>query len=486
MSEDTAVCFMCETNDATLETAHNSEPICNDCAWSCDACEEIGTENDNWWSVDGERWCENCIDDASYCERCCEYSSDGGYYIADRGVNWCDGCTSYHGNWCDECEHYTEDNCESCNGDTQDGVRIVHDYNYRPDPVFHTIKDNERLFFGVELEMEFPNGYRGDASSHAYHALEPDDYAYLKNDGSLEEGFELVTHPMSFDFLMDNEASEELWDTIEKLRTQYEARSYNTRTCGFHIHISRTGFNGGAHMHRFLNLVYSNPEFYSKLAGRKSDQWAKFDDVYRSHYDPATEKYQVVKALKDKLTFDPRFGNDTDRYSAINTRNRHTLEMRIFKGTLSRTALMAHIQLAHASVEYTRNLSLSDVKSGALGASRFVEFIINNNHDYPDLLARLEHKQLLSPRVEQVRLADPSNYNYDRETNLFFQRERERRWREEEERQERERAERRDNPTEEVTISQLYNEALRASYEQAMRDMYGISTEAATIRTENN
>ena len=56
-------------------------------------------------------------------------------------------------------------------------------------------------------------------------------------------------------------------------------------------------------------------------------------------------------------------------------------------------------------------------------------------------------KQLLSPRVEQVHLADPSNYNYDRETNEFFRRERERRWREEEERQERARAERRANPS---------------------------------------
>ena len=449
--EDNAVCIMCEDNDATYVTASGNDPICQDCAWQCDRCEDIGTENDNWYSVDNERWCYACTDDAYYCDRCEEMSSDCGYYIQDRGTNWCDHCASYYATWCDECEHYTEDGCESCNGDTYGGTRVVHDYSYRPDPVFHFAKDNERLFFGFELEMEL--GYlRGEAAKFAYDALEPDDYAYLKNDGSLEDGFELVTHPMSFDFLMDNEASEEVWDTIENLRSKYGARSFHTKTCGFHIHISRTGFKGGAHMHRFLNLVYSNPTFYSKLAGRKSDQWAKFDDVYRHHYDPTNDKHSVVKALKDKLLFDRRYGNDTDRYSAINTRNVHTLEMRIFKGTMNRNALKAHIQLAHASVEYTRDLSVSDVKNGALTASKFVDFIVANHWDYPELMERLHRKELMFPSDEaSIRHGNPDNFAYDNESRAWYQAERERRWREEEERIDRERVEaqrqRRDIPT---------------------------------------
>lgn len=451
MSEETEVCVVCDTNDATLTTADN-EQVCQDCAMSCDNCEDIGTENDNWYSVDNERWCVGCADDSAYyCDRCCEMSAECGYYIHDRGCNWCDHCASYYATWCDECEHYTEDNCENCDGDTQDGRRVVHDYSYRPDPVFHVTKDNERLFFGFELEMEFPNGYRGEAAKFAYDALEPDDFAYLKNDGSLDEGFELVTHPMTFDFLMDNEASAEVWNSIETMKNKYDARSFHTRTCGFHIHISRTGFKGGAHMHRFLNLVYSNPTFYSKLAGRKSDQWAKFDDVYRHHYDPITDQHSVVKSLKDKLHHDRMYGNDSDRYSAVNTRNSHTLEMRIFKGTMDINALKAHIQLAHASVEYTRDMTLSQVKDNGYLASKLVDFIIEHPHDYPELLARIHSKGLMLPNDENsIRYGSPDNYNYDMESRRWYQRERERRWREQEEREERERAERRANPTDEV------------------------------------
>lgn len=382
-------CAWCD-NEAEHMTTFSDEPICADCSTSCDSCEDIDHVDASWYSVDNERWCSACVDNAYYCERCDEYSSESGYYLRDRSENWCDHCCQYYANWCDICEHYTADGCYECETDENDyeGNRVIHDYSYRPDIVLHSTKDDERLYFGFELEMEL-DGNRRDAAIFASQILEPDDYAYLKNDGSLDEGFELVTHPMSFDFLMDNEASGVLWDTISKLNTSYSARSYQTRTCGFHIHISRTGFTGGAHMHRFLNLVYSNDAFYSKLAGRRSDQWAKFTDVYRRVYDE-NQDYKVIKTFKTKLGDPTDYNND--RYSAINTRNAGTLEMRIFKGTLSIDALKAHIQLAHASVEYTRNLSVKDVREGALTADRLIAYIYHNYSIYGELISRLSHK----------------------------------------------------------------------------------------------
>lgn len=391
---------MCGCGEAATTHTYDNVPICDSCSWICDRCEDIGNRDsdDHYIVDDNERWCQSCIDYAYWCEREETHYSEGGNYIQDRHEYWCDHCCSNWANWCDECEHYTEDGCDDCAGDMHNGERVVHDYNYRPDAVFHVTKDNERLFFGFELEMEL--GYdRADAALYAYNKLEPDDYAYLKNDGSLDDGFELVTHPMTFDFLMDDEASQEVWDTIYALREKYNARSYNTRTCGFHIHISRSGFNGGAHMHRFLNLVYSNPKLYQKLAGRSSDQWAKFDDVYRRYYDDYTGTYKLTKSFKDKLSG----YRNSDRYSAVNTLNQHTLEMRIFKGTMSIPALKAHIQLAHASVEYTRNLSVQQVARGAYGTNNFLAYIYANMDTYPELIARIEHKQLLPDSVGLAR-----------------------------------------------------------------------------------
>lgn len=385
---------LCDCGETADNTTRAGAPICDDCAWYCEHCEDVLFEADtDWYQVDGERWCQSCVyDDAQWCDRCEEYTSDGTNYIQDIGVYWCNDCASYRANWCDNCEHWTADTCDSCDqSDTNyEGERVIHDYSYRPDIVLHSTDSNERLYFGFELEMELEDNRR-DAAIYAHAQLEPEDYGYLKNDGSLDQGFELVTHPMSFDFLMDEDDSGKLWSTIRNLQKVYDARSFNTRTCGFHIHISRTGFNSGAHMHRFLNLVYSNENFYSKLAGRKSDQWAKFTDVLQREYDSQGNSFKIIKSFKAKLN-DDDWRHESDRYSAVNTRPRETLEMRIFKGTMSIPALKAHIQLAHASVEYTRNLSVKDVRDGALNTENFLEYIKQNNHLYPELLTRIESK----------------------------------------------------------------------------------------------
>jgi hypothetical protein len=387
VNENEVICNYCE--QVADGVTYDSQPICNDCSMMCDGCGDVGHADDAWYSVNGcDHWCENCISDAYWCERCEDYESESGYYIQDRGENWCGSCTQHNANWCDECDHYTAGECDSCyNGDSYNGVRVIHDYSYRPDAIFHTTKDDERLYFGFELEMELGD-YRTEAAGYAHTIIEGNDLAYLKNDGSLEEGFELVTHPMSFDFLMSDDNSGELWKVIHTLNKTYSATSYNTRTCGFHIHISRTGFSGGAHMHRFLNLVYSNDEFFSKLAGRKSDQWAKFDDVYSRKLDLVSAQWVTYRSFKEKLE------SRGDRYSAVNTNNRDTLEVRIFKGTMSIDALKAHIQLVHASVEYTRNLSVKDVAGGALMVQNFIDYIYANDTIYPQLIARIVHKNL--------------------------------------------------------------------------------------------
>lgn len=412
--DEVPICEFCEINEANAVTC-NDQQICTGCAYDCANCGDIDSEDSDWYIVDGDRWCSGCADSAYYCDYCNEWSANYTNNIADRHEAWCDDCTSNWATWCDSCDEYYVDGCDSCNNDehNDEGDRTIHDYSYRPDAVFHTTDGNERLFFGFELEMELND--RRDAADFAYRQLEPDDWAYLKNDGSLDNGFELVTHPMSFDFLMGADNSPELWNTISKLRSDYGARSYNTRTCGFHIHISRTGFNGGAHMHRFLNLVYSNEYLFTKLAGRKSDQWAKFDDVRQIRnervYNDAGEfmGYRTInmgKSFKDKLFVDNRYNgsvaNDTDRYSAVNTRNRHTLELRIFKGTMDINALKAHIQLAHASVEYTRTLSVKQVADGALLHDAFVQYIINNVDIYPELVERITRKQLLTTQAVAV------------------------------------------------------------------------------------
>ena len=381
--ESVVECAVCSTDIAPddLYTTEMQESVCSDCARTCDFCGTCGTENDIWCVVDDDLWCEDCTNRrASYCDSCEEYTRHGANYVADRDTYWCDGCTnSCH--YCSDCEQYYEQGfCDSC-GD----ARMIHDYNYRPDPIFHSTKSDERLFFGIEVEVEVGRNI-GDASEYA-HQLEGMEIAYLKSDGSLSCGFEIVTHPMSHDYYK-NEVPE-LYSTLDHLRQHFSAKSWGTGTCGVHVHISRTGFNGGAHMHRFLNLVYSNKDLFSTIAGRESDRWAKFDDVDtgRGTWVENTEGREFIPVRSFSRKLNPN--RNSDRYSAVNTNNLHTLELRIFKGSTQAHVVKSYIDIAHASVEYTRTLSVREVSNGALMPEPFVEYILSNEKIYPDLVERI-------------------------------------------------------------------------------------------------
>jgi hypothetical protein len=396
-SQECALCLS-DIDEGDEFNTSDGQIACADCVRICDRCNDTGTMHDSFIEVDGRYlWCEGCCDyNAYYCENCCEWNSESSVYIRDEQENWCDSCTSDNAIYCDDCDNYYAHGCEDCVDE-----RIIHDYSYRPDAIFHSTDKNERLFFGLELEVEVESNY--DASSrYAQEHLEPIDLAYLKSDGSLNHGYEIVTHPMSHAFFK-NEA-QELWDTLEHLRTSPSVRvkAWDTRTCGLHIHISRTGFSGGAHMHRFLNLVYSNQLLYEALAGRKSDRWASFDDIKQLEYERDQYGNRVyddyghintkqIRNFKSKI-FE---GRHTNRYSAVNTQNRETLEMRIFRGTVNPSTIKSQLDLAHASVEYTRNLSVKDVINGAMQQQAFADYIMSNPELYSDLISRMSRIESL-------------------------------------------------------------------------------------------
>lgn len=407
-------CSVCDTdtNIDDLITTEYDSMVCNECVMTCERCDSVGSVNDCFHTVDGnDIWCESCTERrAHWCERCEEYDSGTSFYISDMQQSWCEGCADGHAYWCDDCDEYNADGCDRCSDNmSSDGSRLIHDYSYRPDAIFHSTNKDERLFFGMEIEVEARDNLR-DSAEYA-HQLESMDLAYLKHDGSLSNGFEIVTHPMSHDYFK-NEA-QDFFAVIEGLRTQQGIRvkSWDTRTCGLHIHISRTGFNGGAHMHRFLNLVYTNPDFYSTLAGRTSDQWAKFTDIIKREYKRDANGDRIFSQdtgyeIETKRTFKHKLDMDrnSDRYSAVNTLNRETLEMRIFRGSVNGDTIKSQLDLAHASVEYTRNLTVQDVTQGALLSDNFMWYIFEHEYLYPELVARID--KLITPDLPIVRLAE--------------------------------------------------------------------------------
>jgi hypothetical protein len=398
MSDDReqADCTNCSTtldleNDLVL--VGNGDLLCEDCRIYCERCAEWNYDDGSRY-IEGEgTYCSNCADNYTFWCGSCEnlYSDDvPNYHIADVGDYWCEGCASEHAEWCDDCDTYNRDGCDECSS----GGKLVHDYSYKPSPVFY---GDGKLFFGLELEMEIRSGDMLNSSQYVRDNV--GEFVYLKNDSSINSGgyngFELVSHPATLDYHTNNN---KLWDTLDYLREHESARSWDAKSCGIHIHINRTGFKGGAHTHRFLTLIYKNAEQMMRLAGRKST-YARFNDCWQ--YDEYDKPYFTLqhKLLGEKNN---PFYTGGERYSAVNTNNQHTLELRFFRGTTKPSGVLSAIELAHAGVEYTRDLTLSDVKMGALTWDWFYDWVQSNNGLYPNLYTRMAKVQGLTINSQEI------------------------------------------------------------------------------------
>ena len=385
-------CIACDTtlnSDDEGTTTSSGDPVCESCMIMCTKCESVLTVDNEYNDVEGELWCRTCTrDEATWCDMCDNYFTGYSYSADDSSDTMCERCFENNTSYCEECDNYFVDGCRYDHDEESDS-RIIHDYSYRPDPIFHSSEDEQtRLYFGIEIETETRGRDYDDRRNAAEYAqrLERESIAYLKSDGSLDCGFEIVTHPLSHNYFMND--ANVLWETIGTLKDRYSMMAWGTKTCGLHIHISRNGFSGGSHQHRFLQLVYNNKDFYEVLAGRSSTHWAKFDD----NIDPRTG----AKSLKHKFE---RGGSD--RYSAVNTNNRNTLEMRIFRGSLNTRFIKSCIDLAHASVEFTRVMSVPEVRGHKLDCINLIQYIRERAELYPSLNQRLNAMSNVIEKIER-------------------------------------------------------------------------------------
>jgi hypothetical protein len=279
--------------------------------------------------------------DIEYCENCgCIHLAEESETIND--MQMCPECTpGWH--WCDDHDiHYQEDyGCDYCAEEEDQEDSLVHDYSYRPSPVFRTLRDSTGrepagiAFTGFELEMECERGSYSDCAEAAVNHFP---MAYLKHDGSLNHGFELVTHPMSLDFI-NGEVNFGALKTLADMGM----RSAKTTTCGLHVHINKGFFRKApSTAYRFMSLFYSNAEMWRRLAGRSSSSYAQWD------IGEDTRLLTYTKGIRDN----DMYSTNRDRYVAVNVQPTRTIELRFFKGTLRPLTLQARLQAVHAAAEY--------------------------------------------------------------------------------------------------------------------------------------
>lgn len=248
----------------------------------------------------------------------------------------------------------------------------IHDWNYKSTPKFKKLaiddKTHNELYFGLEIELECNCPRRTDISSIVNKRL--GNFAYCKNDGSLKNGFEIVTEPLSYNFFLKK--SSHFQSVMEEI-TNKGAYSYKAQNTGVHIHISRAAFKTKEHLAKFASCFYLQKEYTEFIAWRQFGSYCKYDSDYRNY-----------KTYTERLGSDLSGNVDSDRYNAINFNNRNTVEVRIFKGNLKTKTILMYIQFCLAIYQYTEKLALDKKPK----IEELKEFIMQYKKGYEYLKAR--------------------------------------------------------------------------------------------------
>ena len=375
-------CFECERELTELDTMYNiggETYICEDCRNDyyvyCEDCEELVHEDDII-IVDNDRCvCESCSNNYYTCDHCERLYNEYNIAVNTISITLCDHCYSDYYFTCEDCcEVYPIEDSECideyyyCNTCANDHRDCILSYSYKPYPIFY----GGNAGYGIELEID-DGEYKREAAVAIAEA--GGDHIYLKEDGSLSDmGFEIVTHPATLDYHVEHFP----WTEICETASSYGYRSHDTDTCGLHIHASRSLF-GNTQTEQDLTIAKimllfdrwyeSNIVKFARRNLMKMRQWADKPDADILPSD--TENSAIDKSKK---------AAQHDRYKAINLCNTHTVEFRIFRGTLNPNTILASIQWIDLLIKYCRARPLKDLF----------------NTSWNDIFGNTEHEELAS------------------------------------------------------------------------------------------
>ena len=347
-------------------------------------------DTDDYEEFEGQILCSDCLENYTTVCDCCGERIWSDEADGDEYTYLCSYCYRNHYTHCSNCDallHESdvyhldgEDYCRECYDEECDKYGYIHDYSYKPEPVFYG--DGNR-YFGVELEIDGA----GKDDDYAGEILDiADRQIYIKSDSSLNDGMEIVSHPMTLNYHKNF-----CWENIMHHAVRLGYRSHQTSTCGLHIHVNRDSFSDNREeqdevISRILYFVEHHWNEMLKFSRRSEYAMNRWAARYGYEHTP--------KAVMDKAK---KSGNG--RYAAVNLCNYNTIEFRLFRGTLKYNTFIAAIELVNRICEIA--LSCNDDEMSKISWSEFVSGL--NEENDPELIQYLKERNLyINERVEET------------------------------------------------------------------------------------
>ncbi len=345
-------------------------------------CENCGAVHqiDEMYQVEGDWLCEDCAERLTViCDHCVErvYEENA---VEDDTHTLCDHCFDEYYIRCEDCgriisrDHAYWDNednayCSSC---WDEHSEVIHEYSYTPDLVFH---GKGLRHFGVELEIDGGGTVNSNAEKLLNIANATAENLYIKTDGSLDEGLELVTHPMTLEYQLN----EMPWAEVLHKAQSMGYLSHAAGTCGLHVHISRLAFGCTYEQQEaaIARLLYFVEKFWAELL--------RFSRRTQSQMNRWAARYGIRLTPSEQMSHAKN--SCAGRYTAVNLTNSDTVEIRMFRGTLKLNTLKATLQMVNHLVEVA--VSMSDA---AVQDMSWFDFLDDINE--PELIQYLKERRL--------------------------------------------------------------------------------------------
>lgn len=392
-------------HDGWVETVDGEVcPICAGEYMACDSCGEFHLTS-NTTHIHGEEYCESCrddlfyvcadcgdyvrtdesytgSDDKSYCQRCFDRNfttcygcgetvhTENTHYSPSGSRPYCESCFDDRYSTCDGCgeafrREYPDDDCHCDDCREEEEPSAIRPYSYKPTPLF---QGKGLLHLGFELEVQSKGRVEEGLGEMAQKVIDILPYTYCKEDGSVHGGFEIVSHPLTPDFIRENKSQ---FNRMLHTLSTAAFTSHKTGQCGLHVHISRKALSPLS-IYKMQKLVYENPYRMIPLSRRAGEStYAKVTEMATDLPKKTLSKYHP------------------SRYEAINLQNEHTVEVRIFRGSLRPESFFGTLQFAEAIVGFCNITAIPDITWDA-----FCAYVATSPKVYADLITCMKSKNV--------------------------------------------------------------------------------------------
>jgi hypothetical protein len=243
--------------------------------------------------------------------------------------------------------------CIKCN----ENLYKIHNYSTKVPELLKFKAKNVKpstVYLGIELEYESSD--RDVSKIKVGKALQG--HAIMKQDGSIKNGFEIVTCPATLDIHLEE---------FKKFYSSYSSLGlFPDKNTGMHVHVSRKPLNVFTigKMTEFLNRI-DNKSFIAHIAGRIDNQYARITG--RS------------------VTYPFLNGTQGERYNALNLSNRDTIEFRIFSTPKNWEEFSSRLEFCQALTDYCQPAQVNVPLKQLTGHHSFTHWVLNNRKSYPEL-----------------------------------------------------------------------------------------------------